>query len=211
MSEFFELLMNLDDYILQVAKDNLIYGYVLLFAIIFAESGSPIFSFLPGDGLLFTIGIISSTAVMSILIVIPMLIIAGFLGFYLNYFTGKYAGNKIIKGNFRIKEKHLDITNEFFKEHGRKALLICRFFPIVRSVAPFVAGMSKMDFNRFQKNSLLGATIWIMFFVGLGYLSGFIPLVRENFLLVFFLVKIIVVCFTIYGTMKLYFKKNLLS
>lgn len=208
MMEFFEILTNVDDYILQIAKDNLWLAYGLLFLIIFAESGNPIFSFLPGDGLLLTVGIIASTGVMNVAVVMPLLILAGVLGFYLNYFTGKYAGVKIINGDFRINEEHLNKTNDFFQKHGTKALVISRFFPIVRSVAPFVAGMSMLDFYRFQRDSIIGAAIWVGFFVGAGYVFGNIPLIRENFFLVYLSVNLSMLSIMVFSAIKFYLKNR---
>lgn len=158
--------------------------YVLLFLIIFCETGLVVCPFLPGDSLIFAAGAVAamSNPINPILIFI-IIFFAAVLGDTANYHIGKNFGHVIIRRNW-IKKKHLDKTHDFFEKHGGKTIVYARFVPIVRTLAPFVAGISKMSYKYFIKYNFVGALLWTGGFLLLGYFFGNMPIVRKNFSLV---------------------------
>jgi membrane-associated protein len=188
MSGILDFLLHLDENLKQLCVDYGSQVYLIFFLIIFAETGLVIFPFLPGDSLLFVIGMLShpaegQTASLNIWIVVPLLIAAAFIGDNLNYQIGHRFGQRLIsKGDTRfIKRKHIEKTQEFFVKHGGMALVLARWVPIVRTFMPFVAGMGAMKFPAFLFWSAIGATIWVAGCTMAGYFFGQITLVKENF------------------------------
>jgi membrane-associated protein len=163
------------------------WSYAILFAIIFAETGLVFMPFLPGDSLLFAAGIFANPpegrAGFNVWILLTVLTIAPLIGDSVNYHVGKYLGPRIFKkeNSKFFSKKHLEVTKKFFEKHGPAAVIIARWVPIIRTMAPFVAGMGTMDYRRFFLFSLLGAFIWVWGCVGAGYFLGGIPWVKENF------------------------------
>lgn len=168
------------DLILQ-RYDTLIYAF--LFLVIFAETGFVVTPFLPGDSLLFVVGAFCGAGKLSAAIVLILLIIAAVIGDAVNYYLGYHFGEKILgKGIFRfVKKEHLDRTREFYDRHGKKTIILARFVPIVRTFAPFVAGIGKMSYRTFFAYNVIGGVAWVVICVGAGYFLGNIPLVKRHF------------------------------
>ncbi len=160
--------------------------YALLFLIVFCETGLIVLPILPGDSLLFAAGALAAIGSLQVTYLIPLLFFACLLGDLVNYSVGKFLGEKLFRNpNSRIfKKSYLEKTQEFYFKHGPKTIILARFIPIVRTFAPFVAGMGKMPFRKFIAFSLGGAALWVMVCIGFGYLFGNIPVVKANFTLV---------------------------
>ncbi len=159
------------------------YLYIILFLIIFCETGLVVTPFLPGDSLLFAAGALAATpASLQIKVLIPLLIVAAFAGDSLNYFIGKYFGRKLFeKESLFLKKAYLIRTESFYQKHGIKAVVLARFFPILRTFAPFVAGIGKMKYRVFFLMSLGGSLLWISTFSLVGYFFGQIEFIQKNF------------------------------
>ena len=157
--------------------------YLILFLVIFCETGIVIFPFLPGDSLLFAAGSLAATGSLNIFTLILILCFGAVLGDTVNYYVGKNFGDAIIKRNI-IKQAYLDETYGFFEKHGGKTIAYARFVPVVRTVAPFVAGIGRMNYGYFLKFNLVSGIIWAIFFLLIGFFFGNIPFVEKNFSIV---------------------------
>jgi membrane-associated protein len=172
--------------------------YLMLFLIIFVETGLVIMPLLPGDSLLFAAGTFCAgvvndageTADLNLWIVLGLLIVAAIIGDGLNYFFGKTIGLKVLKWRIRgkqlVKQKYIDKTHAFYEKHGSKTIIIARFVPIVRTFAPFVAGIGQMNYARFLQFNIIGGVTWVVSLTLLGYFFGNLPFVQENFETVIF-------------------------
>jgi membrane-associated protein len=160
--------------------------YVILFAIIFCETGLVFLPILPGDTLLFAIGALCATRVLDVAVSAPLLLIAAVLGDAVNYSVGRAIGPKVFTSQTSklLNRKHLLRTQEFYERYGGKTIIIARFIPIVRTFAPFVAGVGKMQYRRFFSFNIVGAVAWILLTIGAGYLFGNIEFVHKHFELV---------------------------
>ncbi len=179
-----DFILHIDKHLLQIVSDYKTWTYLILFAIIFMETGFVVTPFLPGDSLLFAAGTIAAMDghPLNIVFIIPLLIAAAFLGDNTNYFIGKFLGHKVYEKDYKlIKRSYLDKTHEFYEKHGRITIIIARFMPIIRTFAPFVAGVGTMQYIRFVSFSFIGNIIWISFFSLAGYFFGNIPFIKENF------------------------------
>lgn len=160
-------------------------SYVILFAIIFAETGFVFTPFLPGDSLLFAAGAFAALGKFQIVWLFLLLWLAAFLGDTVNYWIGHFFGQTIINNpRLPVKQEHIDKTNAFYQKHGGKTIFLARFIPIVRTFAPFVAGVGKMDYRHFLMFNLTGGLTWVAGFTLAGYWFGNLPRVKENFSLV---------------------------
>lgn len=160
---------------------------MVLFAVIFAETGLVVTPFLPGDSLLFAVGSLCALGMLSLEVVIVLLIVAAIAGDAVNYAIGRRFGSVIInhpRWQRWIRREHLDRTHAFYERHGGKTIVLARFVPIVRTFAPFVAGLGEMTYRRFAIFNVSGAVVWVLSFSMLGYLFGNVPAVKENFSLV---------------------------
>lgn len=191
--KFADMVLHLDKYLDGWAQDFGVWLYAILFLIIFAETGFVVTPFLPGDSLLFAIGAIAARGLLDPVIIALLLIIAAVLGDATNYSIGKYAGHKLVKirNGKLIKQKHLDKTHNYFERYGGKTIILARFVPIVRTFAPFVAGMATMTYRKFFVFNVTGGIIWIASFIILGFFFGNLPVVKKNFSLVIFAIVII--------------------
>jgi len=172
-----------------------IYFYILLFLIIFCETGLVVTPFLPGDSLLFALGALAAREGSSInlLLLIPLLILAAILGNTVNYIIGRYVGPKVfsMKKSVWFNKKYLEKSHKFYEKYGGKTIVLSRFVPIVRTFAPFVAGIGKMTYAKFISYNILGGVSWVLLLCGLGYYFSDTPLVKDRFHLVIAMVVII--------------------
>lgn len=182
INQLLDLFLNLDQYLFDLTAKYQNWIYLILFLIIFLETGVVVAPFLPGDSLLFAVGALAALGLLNLWLVLGLLITAAFLGDSVNYSIGKYLGAKVFERDYRlIKRKHLIKTQDFYERHGGKTILIARFVPIIRTFAPFVAGIGNMNYRQFMVYNLGGGIIWVTLCVIGGYFFGNIPIVKENF------------------------------
>ncbi|MBV9576758.1 MAG: DedA family protein [Gammaproteobacteria bacterium] len=182
-------ILHIDTYLLSFVSHYGVWTYIALFFIIFCETGFVITPFLPGDSLLFTAGSIAANhySTLSIELLFVTLLIASILGNKLNYLIGKALGPKIFMGNrLLFNQHHLEQTHQFYEKHGGKTIILARFIPIIRTFAPFVAGMGKMNMQEFFLYNTISAVVWIGSLLGAGYFLGSLPIVKENFSIVIY-------------------------
>lgn len=189
MNEIYEILFHTNEALFAIVSENVWEAYLILFLIIFLETGLIVFPFLPGDGLLFSAGVIAASSEMSILLLVPILILAAILGNHFNYKIGKQIGNKIEKSQNKLVQKYLVKsivqTRKFYLKHGKKSIIIGRFFPVIRTYIPFFAGTVKFDFQMFKSYTIIGSVIWVPFFTLSGYFLGELPWIKNNFEIIF--------------------------
>ena len=188
MMEYIHAILKLDVFINTLAAQMGPWLYALIFFVIFAETGLVFMPFLPGDSLLFAVGALSAASTsFDIRIYIPLLIAASLLGDSTNYFVGRKFGRSLFEKKHFLSRlfniKYLQQTEDFYQQKGRFAVMMARFIPIVRTLAPFVAGLTKMPYKKFVSLSLVGSLLWVTLFCLAGYFFGQIPIVRENFTL----------------------------
>lgn len=167
--------------------------YFVLFLIIFVETGLIIMPFLPGDSLLFAVGAFCARGSLNLSVIISSLILAAFLGDTLNYFIGKLVGKKAfeMKNKVWLNQEHLLKAQGFYEKYGAKTIIIARFIPIVRTFAPFVAGIGEMNYRRYMLFNLVGGVLWVASFVSLGFFFGNLPAVQKNFKVVILAIIVI--------------------
>jgi membrane-associated protein len=177
-----DIFLHLDRYLGTFLHDYGLWVYLLLFVIIFAETGFVVTPFLPGDSLLFVAGTLAAGGGLEVQWLIPLLIAASFGGDNTNYWIGHHIGPRVFRrnGSRLLNHEHLDRTHAFYERHGGKTILLARFLPILRTFAPFVAGIGHMPYVRFLAFSLTGSVLWITLFVLAGYFFGHLPFVRQN-------------------------------
>ena len=185
-----DLFVHLDHYLSSFVQAYGSWVYALLFLVIFAETGLVIMPFLPGDSLLFVAGTLAGVAAMDVWLLTPLLILAAILGDNTNYWIGCFFGKRLSHSRL-VKPGYLEKTRLFYQRHGGKAVIFARFFPILRTFAPFVAGIGQMRYRRFLSFSVIGALAWVGSFVLSGYFFGNIPTVKDNLMLL--IVGIIVI------------------
>lgn len=183
IKQFIDYFLHLDLYLGQVIGAYGLWTFGLLFAIVFCETGLVVTPFLPGDSLLFAAGALTATTSLQIGWLLILLIIAAVLGDAVNYMVGYFAGEKLVR-NRLIKKEHLARTHAFFEKHGKMTIVLARFVPIVRTFAPFVAGMGKMRYAEFAVYNVTGGVLWVCLFVAAGRLFGNLPVVKQYFPLV---------------------------
>lgn len=212
LKSFLDFFLHLDDHLRQIITDYQNWTYLILFLIIFIETGLVIWPFLPGDSLLFAVGTFAATGELNLAMLLVLLFIAAVLGDTVNYIIGKYFGEKMLQFKFRgknlVKEKHMEKTHSFYEKHGPKTIILARFVPIVRTFAPFVAGIGKMHYGKFITYNIVGGFIWVFGITLLGYFFGNIPIVAKNFEIVVLGIIGISVLPIIYELAKGYFSKN---
>jgi membrane-associated protein len=193
LSQFVEIVLHLNKYLPQWAHTMGPALYVVLFLVIFCETGLVVTPFLPGDSLLFAVGAVCSmvdvstnTSALDVRVVIPLLLVAAIIGDLTNYTIGRFVGPRVFASETSrlLNKKHLMRTQSFYERHGGKAIIIARFAPILRTFAPFVAGIGQMRFRRFIGYSVTGGTAWITAFILAGYFFGENEIVKRNFHLV---------------------------
>ncbi len=195
ISKLIDLFLHLDKHLNSVIQDYGVWTYLILFAVIFCETGLVVTPFLPGDSLLFAAGALSATpgSTLDVKLIYVLLTLAAILGDSTNYWIGRFIGPKVFSGEkIRfLNRKHLDRTQAFYEKHGGKTVVIARFMPIIRTFAPFVAGIGRMSYTRFLTYSVVGSIAWMATFIFGGYFFGNIPIVKNNFSLVIIAILII--------------------
>lgn len=187
---FFEIFMHLDKHLSMIIQQYGAFTYFILFMIIFCETGLVVTPFLPGDSLLFAAGTFAALGALDVKWLFILLSAAAITGDNVNYWIGHFIGPKIFrKEDVRfLNKKHLDRTHEFYQKYGTKAIIIARFMPIVRTFSPFVAGLGRMTYMRFLPFDIMGGLLWISVCVFGGYFFGNIPIVKQNFTIVIFVI-----------------------
>ena len=186
LTAFIDLLLHLDAHLMILVQHYGAWVYGILFLIIFAETGLVFAPFLPGDSLLFVAGALCGLGALRLEWLMPCLMLAAFSGDNTNYWVGRLIGMRLfhrVKGRF-IKREHLDRTHTFYEKYGGKTIVIARFMPIIRTFAPFVAGIGMMRYRMFVLYSVLGSIAWIASLTVTGYLFGNIPLIKNNLTLI---------------------------
>ena len=191
MIEFFkealDFFLHLDKHLNAIVAEYGTLTYVILFLIVFVETGLVIMPLLPGDSLLFAVGALAASAAegqgINIAFVIPLLIVAALLGDNVNYFIGKTFGTQIAKREkiLFFKREYLTKTEAYYAKHGGQTVIIARFIPIIRTLAPFVAGAGSMNYTKYILYCIVGAIVWVVGITMLGYLFGNIPIIKDNF------------------------------
>jgi membrane-associated protein len=183
---FFDIFMHLDKHLGSVIQAYGTWTYLILFLIIFCETGLVVTPILPGDSLLFAAGAFAAIGAFEVMWLFILLSVAAVAGDTVNYWVGSYMGPKVFhKENVRfLNREYLDRTHQFYEKHGGKTIIIARFMPIIRTFAPFVAGIGKMTYLHFISYNIVGGIVWIAVFIFGGYYFGNIPLVKRNFTLV---------------------------
>ncbi len=181
----FDLLLHLDDEMKKIVTQYGVWAHLILFGVIFCETGLVVTPFLPGDSLLFAAGAFAADRSLRIEWLIPLLIIAAIVGDTVNYWLGHWIGEHAFNGKIPfLKKAHLEKTHRFFEKYGGKTIILARFVPIVRTFAPFVAGMGSMNYRLFLLYNVVGGIAWVLIFVLLGYWFGTWPFIQKNFELV---------------------------
>jgi membrane-associated protein len=183
INKIIDFALHLDRYLSAIIQQYGLWTYVILFAVIFIETGFVVMPFLPGDSLLFAAGTFAALKAFKVGWLILVLAAAAIIGDTVNYWIGHYVGPKVFnkdKARF-FKKEHLDRTHAFYEKHGGKTIIIARFVPIIRSFAPFVAGIGRMSYGKFIAYNVIGGVGWVVLLVGAGYFFGNIPVVRKNF------------------------------
>ncbi len=181
----FDLLFHLDDELKKIVAQYGVWSHAILFAVIFCETGLIVTPFLPGDSLLFAAGAFAADGTLKMEWLLPGLMIAAILGDTVNYAVGRWIGPRAFSGKLPfLKHEHLIKTQQFFDKYGGKTIILARFVPIIRTFAPFVAGVGAMDYRRFALYNVAGGVVWVLIFTLLGYFFGTLPFVKKNFELV---------------------------
>jgi membrane-associated protein len=200
MQAIIDFIIHIDEHLVNILNTFGAWSYAIMFLIIFAETGLVILPFLPGDSLLFVIGALSVKGGFNIWIIYPVLVAAAILGDSVNYYLGHKLGRKAFQSKYVpfINQDHLDKTEAFYEKHGSRAIIIARFIPIIRTFAPFVAGIGKMDYQTFITYNVIGGVAWVTLFTFAGYFFGNIPAVEKNFTYVIFGIIILSVLPAVY-------------
>ena len=186
ISTIIDFILHIDQHLAALSAEYGVWIYAILFLIIFCETGLVVTPFLPGDTLLFAAGGIAALGEMNIHLMVALLLVAAILGDAVNFAIGKYFGARLFANpdSKIFRRAYLDKTHAFYEKHGGKTIIIARFVPIVRTFAPFVAGMGNMHYGRFIRYNIIGAILWVVLFSYAGYFFANIPLVKNNLALV---------------------------
>ncbi len=184
--EIVKFFMHIDEYLIPLVGSLGIYFYSLLFLIVFVETGLVIMPFLPGDSMIFVTGTLAAAGSLNVWILFLVFSLAAILGDTVNYWVGKYFGEKVF--HKYIRQDYLEKTKTFYEKHGAKTIVLARFMPFIRTFAPFVAGVGKMKYSTFLFYNILGGIAWVGLFVFGGYFFGNIPIVKDNLTLVIILI-----------------------
>lgn len=184
-----DFILHIDDHLVEIVNNYQTWTYLILFLIIFAETGLVVTPFLPGDSLLFAAGAIIAKPEtnLNVFLMWGLLMVAGILGDMVNYHIGKYIGPKAFSGKYKfLKKEYLEKTEKFYEKYGGKTIIYARFVPIIRTFAPFVAGVGSMSYGKFASYNVIGAILWVTSFLFIGYFFGGLPIIKDNFTIVVF-------------------------
>jgi len=186
LSSFVDVILHLDQHLLVMVQNYGPWIYGILFLILFCETGLVVTPFLPGDSLLFVAGAIAGAGSLNVHLLVALLFVAAVLGDSLNYAIGHYIGPKVFRfeDSWFFKKAYVERTHRFFERHGGKTIVLARFVPIIRTYAPFVAGIGAMDYRRFLLFNVAGALLWVASLTYAGYFFGNLPVVKNNLSLV---------------------------
>ncbi|ACD25070.1 DedA family protein [Clostridium botulinum] len=182
-SQIVDIFIHMNKYIGMIINNYGMQTYLILFIVVFCETGLVVTPFLPGDSLIFAAATFAAMGALNIYILVILLIFAAILGDTVNYEIGRLFGNKLIKNNI-VKKDHIEKTNKFYEKHGVKTIMFARFIPIVRTIAPFVAGIGKMNYKDFILFNVIGGNLWVIILSICGYFFGNIRFVRNNLSLI---------------------------
>lgn len=203
MGEIINFILHIDVYLAAIIQNYGSWVYLILFLVIFCETGLVIIPFLPGDSLIFAAGAFAAMGSLDVKLLYILFVAAAFLGDTVNYHIGLFIGPKAFKSNSRLlKKEHLDRTHAFYERHGGKTIIIARFIPIIRTLAPFVAGVGKMGYLKFISYNIIGGILWVTIALFAGYYFGNIPLVKNNFTIVVLAIVLISVLPGVIGLLK---------
>ncbi|WP_312138135.1 DedA family protein [Sphingobacterium sp.] len=184
-----DFILHIDDHLVEIVNNYQTWTYLILFLIIFAETGLVVTPFLPGDSLLFAAGAIIAKPEtdLNVFVMWILLMVAAILGDLVNYHIGKYIGPKAFSGKYKfLKKEYLEKTEKFYEKYGGKTIIYARFVPIIRTFAPFVAGVGSMSYAKFASYNVIGAILWVTSFLFIGYFFGGLPIIKDNFTIVIF-------------------------
>ena len=185
--QFVDYFIHLDEYLNIIIATYGVWVYAFLFFVIFMETGFVVTPFLPGDSLLFAAGTFAALGDLNLALLVALTFVAAFLGDTVNYWIGHYLGERVSRGEVKwVKQEYMDRTHAFYEKHGGKTIFLARFVPIIRTFAPFVAGVGRMSYGYFISYNIVGAAVWTALFSLAGYFFGNIPVIKENFTLVIF-------------------------
>jgi len=209
----YQILFHTNEALFTLVSQNVWEAYLILFLIIFLETGLIVFPFLPGDGLLFSAGVIAASSDLSIWVLVPLLIGAAIIGNHFNYRIGIAIGHRIEHSHRKLIQKYLVPsivkTRHFYQKHGKKSIIIGRFFPVIRTYIPFFAGTVSFDFQIFKQYTIIGSAIWVPFFTLTGYFLGEINWVKDNFELIFLGLIVVTLIPFFYAALKTFvLRKN---
>jgi membrane-associated protein len=207
ISWFLDLIINLDKHLGAIILQYGGWTYAILFAIIFCETGLIIAPFLPGDSLLFTAGAFAAKGALNVVWLFIAMTVASILGDSVNYWVGKYVGPKARSSKY-VNKEYLKRTEEFYEKHGGKTIILARFVPIIRTFAPFVAGIGRMGYSQFITYNIVGGILWNAAFIFGGYFFGNLPIIRDNFTAAIFLIIIVSLLPSINEVIKHYKRKK---
>ena len=183
LTSFLDVMLHLDTHLTDLVNQYGALTYGILFLIVFAETGFVVTPFLPGDSLLFAAGAIAALGSLNVWFMLALLMVAAIAGDTVNYWIGHFFGRKIVDNPkiTLINQEHIDKTEQFYKKHGAKTIILARFVPIVRTFAPFVAGVGSMHYSTFITYNIVGGVLWVSIFTLLGYFFGNMEFIKENF------------------------------
>ena len=203
ISFIIDFILHIDEHLGEIIRNFDIWTYVILFFIIFIETGVVIMPFLPGDSLIFAGAAFAAKGDLNIFVLYFVVLAAAIIGDTVNYHIGKALGNKLLNSNTKlIKKEYIEKTYAFFEKHGGKSIIIARFVPIIRTFAPFVAGIGKMKYLRFLSFNAIGGFLWVTLFCIAGFFFGNIPFVKDNFSVVILAIIFISLLPAIMGVIK---------
>ncbi|MEI6731471.1 MAG: DedA family protein [archaeon] len=191
LTSLIDLILHIDKYLAQIIQSFGPFTYLFIFLIIAIETGIIIMPFLPGDSLFFVAGTFAAQGTLNIVYLAITLFTAAIVGDTINYFIGKFFGEKVFIKSRLFKEKYLIQTKEFYAEYGPKTIVLARFVPIIRTFAPFVAGVGEMKFAKFMTYNILGGFLWVILFVFAGYFFGHLEFVKQNLTWIIYLIIIV--------------------
>src|SRR5262245_33643258 len=198
-----DLFLHLDYHLSQVISQYGVWTNLILFLIVFAETGLVVTPFLPGDSLLFAAGTFAALGALDVRVLLVLLVVAAIIGDTVNYWVGAWIGPRAFSGRVRwLRKDYLDRTHAFYEKHGGKTIIIARFVPIIRTFAPFVAGVGAMSYGTFLLYNVVGAVLWVGLFVLGGFFFGNIPVVKENFTIVILAIIAISVLPIVYEALR---------